>query len=184
MIPAMQLREGLIRDETTFEVTSFEFADSLGETLRKDTRCVMEKYWDEMVDSLPKLESPTKNACHMVPLELPELQRQSNRLSSARLIRPANALYEVQVFLRKEDNGNVRLCVDNRVLKQVQMEGPTLGSVGVTGPIEAHVDVSDYTLDYVLCRMDTPSYMRVKSRVLHKRVIRCLRKRHFKLEQI
>ena len=53
MISAMKLKEGLARDETTFRVTPFEFLDSPGETVRKDIRCVVDKYCDGMLIVCP-----------------------------------------------------------------------------------------------------------------------------------
>ena len=95
-------------------------------------------------------QNSTKNACHVVPPKLTELRIQSKGLLSAGFIRPAKAPYEAQVFLRKEENGKLRLGVDNRVLKEALREGSTLGFVDVIQPIEAHVDAFDYALGNVL----------------------------------
>ena len=93
-------------------------------------------------------ESPTKNIYRVVLPELTKFWRQSKGLLSARFIRPRKALYEAQVFLRDEENG--RLCVDNCVLKQALREGPTLGSVSVIQPIEAHAYAFGYALGDVI----------------------------------
>ena len=104
MILAMQLREDLTRDETTFEATPFELMDSLGETVHKDTRCVAEKYCDGMLDVLPMSESPMKNDGCVASLELAELRIQTKGLLRAGFVKLAKAPYEAQVFLREEEN--------------------------------------------------------------------------------
>ena len=137
-----------------FEATPSELMDSSGDTIQKDTRCVVKKYCDGMLDVLPMSKSPMKNDDCVASLKLVELQIQSKGLLRAGFVKPAKAPYEAQAFLREEENG--RLYVDNRVLKQASRRGPTFGSVGVTQPIIAHTSVFDYVLDNVLVHNGQP----------------------------
>ena len=123
MISAMQLREGRVQ---------------------KDTRCVMKRCGDGKRDSLPILESPTKSDCRMAQSESSKLRRQSRRLSGAGFTRPTKALYQAQDCLWKEEKG--RLSVDSRVLKQAPRRGTILGSVSVTQPTKAYVEVRSHAL--------------------------------------
>ncbi|KAA0041705.1 uncharacterized protein E5676_scaffold594G00420 [Cucumis melo var. makuwa] len=136
MISAMQLKKGLTRDEPTFMAIPFDSSKNLREIVPKDILCVLEKYRDVMPDSLPKslpprrmidheielvlgAKPPTKNAYHMVPPELAELQKQLDELLNAGFIRPGKASYGALVLFQKKKDEILRLCIDYRALNKL-----------------------------------------------------------------
>ncbi|KAL4011218.1 hypothetical protein IC575_028270 [Cucumis melo] len=136
MISAMQLKKGLTRDEPTFMAIPFDSSKNLREIVPKDILCVLEKYRDVMPDSLPKslpprrmidheielvlgAKPPTKNAYHMVPPELAELQKQLDELLNAGFIRPGKAPYGALVLFQKKKDEILRLCIDYRALNKL-----------------------------------------------------------------
>ncbi|KAA0025483.1 uncharacterized protein E5676_scaffold1112G00490 [Cucumis melo var. makuwa] len=132
MISAMQLRESPTQKEPPSAAIPLGALEKPGETVPKDTLCVLEKCHGVMPSSWSKfssmqgrtdhgVESPSeakahaKNAYRMAPLELAKLRKPSKVLLNTGFSRPVQAPYGVRVLSLKKKDRSPRQCTDRRI---------------------------------------------------------------------
>nr|CAN64786.1 hypothetical protein VITISV_014071 [Vitis vinifera] len=140
MLSAMQVKNGLKREEVTYLATLKEEKDEgSGEPMPKEIEGVLDEFKDVMPPELPKRLPPKREEDHkielepgakppamgpyrMAPPELEELRRQLKELLDAGFIQPSKAPYGAPVLFQKKHDGSLRMCIDYRALNKVTVK--------------------------------------------------------------
>lgn len=138
-LSAMQLAQGLKRDEPTFlealkmeeTVSKVEVPARVGE--------ILATFEDVMPTELPKKLPPRREVDHgieliegakppamtpyrMAPLELEELRKQLGDLLEAGFIKPSKSPFGAPILFQRKHDGSLRMCVDYRAFNKLPMK--------------------------------------------------------------
>ncbi|KAA0060800.1 RNA-directed DNA polymerase-like protein [Cucumis melo var. makuwa] len=132
MMSAMQLDKSPAQEERPSAAILLGALEKPGETVPKDTLCVLEKCHDVMPNSwpksllmrrtidhgielLPKAKASAKNAYCMALPKLVKLRKPSKMLLNAGFSRSVQAPYGVHVLSLKKKDRNPQQCIDCRI---------------------------------------------------------------------
>ncbi|TYK15436.1 uncharacterized protein E5676_scaffold571G00880 [Cucumis melo var. makuwa] len=131
MISAMQLDKSPAQEEPPSAAILLGALGKLGETVPKDTLCVLEKChdapnsWskslsmrrtiDHGIELLPEAKASVKNAYRMAPPELAKLWKPSKMLLNIGFSRPVQASYGVHALSLKKKDRSPQQCIDRRI---------------------------------------------------------------------